>query len=156
MTKEEIEIRISSKFNPFIWEGKVRRLRRFNRSYYSLNILWFILVMTTLVILNLGLSNQFGIVRHKDLPLLQILFLIRLLIFIFSVIFFLIIPSIGRLRDLNASPFWIIFLLFLPFLFIIVLMIIKGTNGPNKYGPPTLGYTEARTIKNREKYNTVT
>ena len=45
--------------------------------------------------------------------------------------------AIRRLHDLNASG-WYVLLTFVPFgqLLILWLMFKKGTDGPNKYGPP--------------------
>ena len=54
------------------------------------------------------------------------------------IMFFQYFPlAIRRLHDLNASG-WYVLLTFAPFgqLLILWLMFKKGTEGPNKYGPP--------------------
>jgi len=46
-----------------------------------------------------------------------------------------------RLHDLNFSGWWQIAILLIPFgqLVFIALFFIKGTKGPNNYGPPDEG-----------------
>lgn len=62
-----------------------------------------------------------------------ILISIVALLAVVAVLFF---ATLGRLRDINASPLWV-FLFFVPALSIplmIFLFVVPGTKGPNKYG----------------------
>ena len=51
----------------------------------------------------------------------------------------LIIYGVRRLHDINLSGWWMIISMIplLGLFFIIVLMILPGTQGPNKYGQPS-------------------
>ena len=52
--------------------------------------------------------------------------------------------GVKRLHDLNMSGWWILFK-FLPFgnlLFYLMLGVLKGTSGPNRFGPDPLAPTE--------------
>lgn len=51
--------------------------------------------------------------------------------------------TIRRLHDFNRSGNWalLLFIPYIDFLFILVLLVIDGTTGPNKYGPDPKGRT---------------
>ena len=71
---------------------------------------------------------------------------VLILIILFLPLNFLMIR---RLHDLNFSGWWIIFPIVFPFgyfIFILYLILAKGTNGPNKYGENPLELTKSSNI----------
>ena len=73
-----------------------------------------------LTVLNSGLSIIVGYLTYA------------LFIFLALLVFAQIYITIGRLKDMNANPWWSILTL-LPF-FNFILMFPRGTQGINKYG----------------------
>lgn len=61
---------------------------------------------------------------------------------VFTVLFCLVSLTVRRFHDLNMSGWWYL-LNFIPYaghLIIIAFMLMKGTDGPNQYGPPPSPY----------------
>ena len=80
------------------------------------------------------------------IPILLILVASLILIILFLPLNFLMIR---RLHDLNFSGWWIIFPIDFPFgyfIFILYLIMAKGTNGPNKYGENPLELTKSSNV----------
>lgn len=103
---------------------------RSNKREYCLNILFFIF----LIIFRVYFIDQY---RGVDKNSLIIILNITTALFVFLWIIQYFPLCIRRLHDLNASG-WYVLLTFAPFgqLLILWLMFKKGTDGPNKYGPP--------------------
>ena len=136
--------------NIFRIEGRIGRLQYF-----------FVLLLTIFIYFFLGILYIFGaaLVDNPHLASKETYsFVMQLVSFFASFIMF--IPAIKRMHDINISGWWIVlwgapievFLLLLPsiggilvvlsilakVIFGISLLVIKGTEGENKYGSPNL------------------
>lgn len=119
---------------------------RLNRKPFIHYIIFLIVISLAFIgiITLLGLASALSIAilgeNVNDLNVLSqievipILVASLILIILFLPLNFLMIR---RLHDLNFSGWWIIFPIVFPFgyfIFILYLILAKGTNGPNKYG----------------------
>lgn len=59
--------------------------------------------------------------------------------------------SVKRLHDFNASGWWYLLLMWFSWISIIVLGCIKGTEGPNRYGPATTPTLASEVDKARQE-----
>ncbi|MDP2304179.1 MAG: DUF805 domain-containing protein [Ignavibacteria bacterium] len=140
MTQEELPLFTPFTLKPFTWQGKWRRLRRINRQSYTIMIALGMLGIITIILVNLILISQYILPSRNPL-----------LIFAFIALgtqslFTIILGTIGRLRDLDASPFWLLMVFISPLnlIFILVLMFLKGNPQPNQYGPHPISISELR------------
>ena len=131
---------------------------RLNRKPFIYYIIFLIVISLAFIgiITLLGLASALSIaILGEDLnvlsqieviPILLILVASLILIILFLPLNFLMIR---RLHDLNFSGWWIIFPIVFPFgyfIFILYLILAKGTNGPNKYGENPLELTKSSNV----------
>lgn len=131
---------------------------RLNRKPF-IHYIIFLIVMSLAfigIITLLGLASALSIAilgeNVNDLNVLSqievipILVASLILIILFLPLNFLMIR---RLHDLNFSGWWIIFPIVFPFgyfIFILYLILAKGTNGPNKYGENPLELAKSSNV----------
>lgn len=131
---------------------------RLNRKPFIYYIIFLIVISLAFIgiITLLGLASALSIAilgeNVNDLNVLSqievipILVASLILIILFLPLNFLMIR---RLHDLNFSGWWIIFPIVFPFgyfIFILYLILAKGTNGPNKYGENPLELTKSSNV----------
>ena len=100
-----------------------------------------------------GLLPVVQFIRRGVFPVIQIGIPILLILVASLILIILFLPlnflMIRRLHDLNFSGWWIIFPIVFPFgyfIFILYLILAKGTNGPNKYGENPLELTKSSNV----------
>jgi len=117
----------------FSYEGRLNRKPYFLR-YLGVIILSFIVGMIWGIALNVS-------------DLLTILFTLPIIVFWLAGVVFMLFQSIKRLHDLNKSGWYLLIRLasFIPFIgffivlaFDLYLFLVKGTEGPNQFGPDPL------------------
>ena len=123
---------------------------RLNRKPFIHYIIFLIVISLAFIgiITLLGLASALSIAIFGEnvIPILLILVASLILIILFLPLNFLMIR---RLHDLNFSGWWIIFPIVFPFgyfIFILYLILAKGTNGPNKYGENPLELTKSSNV----------
>lgn len=134
---------------------------RLNRKPFIYYIIFLIVISLAFIgiITLLGLASALSIAvlgenvndlnflsQIEVIPILLILVASLILIILFLPLNFLMIR---RLHDLNFSGWWIIFPIVFPFgyfIFILYLILAKGTNGPNKYGENPLKLTKSSNV----------
>jgi len=121
----------------FTYEGRLNRRPYFLRmaAYYGIYlIIWIIVVLA-------DYGNDIGIIIFMFLLLLSIPFH-------FVGFIFVVMQSIQRLHDLNKSGWYLLIILvglipliggFIVLGFELYLLLVKGTTGPNRFGPDPLG-----------------
>jgi uncharacterized membrane protein YhaH (DUF805 family) len=125
---------------PVKQSGPLYEGARCTRTKYVLTYLAGILPVVILILYMASTSGS----KHPDGPAgSAIIYLFResgpiliALVAVCAMVAVLFFASLGRLRDINASPVWAL-LLFVPFLglaLIILLLLVPGTRGPNNYG----------------------
>ena len=134
---------------------------RLNRKPFIYYIIFLIVISLAFIgiITLLGLASALSIAilgenvndlnvlsQIEVIPILLILVASLILIILFLPLNFLMIR---RLHDLNFSGWWIICPIVFPFgyfIFILYLILAKGTNGPNKYGENPLELTKSSNV----------
>lgn len=127
----------------FSTEGRINRKPFI---YYMIFLIVILLAFVGIITL-LGLTSILSIAilgeNINDLNILSKIELIHILLILIAslILIILFLPlnffMIRRLHDLNFSGWWIIFPIVFPygyFIFILYLILAKGTNGSNKYG----------------------
>jgi uncharacterized membrane protein YhaH (DUF805 family) len=121
-----------------IVNGKPYRIKRVPRHSFLIDLIKIcvvIIVDTIIFSLMLAYNPILTIVMWSD-PLFLLGFSLNGLF----ITYLLLLTIIGRIRDLDASH-WLLLFLIIPLLniiFLIVLLLIKGTEGDNRYGPDYL------------------
>lgn len=127
---------------------------RASRSEYWWFVLFYFLVSVSLVVLAIlvsgGTPDQWA---NGNIPMGSAILFVLLGIFVLATIIPYVAVTVRRLHDRNISGWWyvaIFVISLIPFLNIIgaigslvflVICCLRGTNGPNKYGPdPLAGY----------------
>ena len=109
--------------------------KRINRGVFLVQHVSIYIAVFIITFLFSFLSGSLG----NNIILDGILILLFVLFFIFIFIFQIILV-VGRFHDLN-KPAWHFFLLLIPFYNIYILLVLylmKGTEGPNEYGEDPL------------------
>jgi Predicted membrane protein len=121
----------------FTYEGRLNRWPYFKRMAVYCGVYLLIWIVMTLA----DYENGIGIIIFMFLILLSIPFH-------FVGFVFVVMQSIQRLHDLNKSGWYLLIILvvFIPLIggfivlgFELYLLLIKGTTGPNRFGPDPLG-----------------
>lgn len=131
---------------------------RLNRKPFIYYIIFLIVISLAFIgiITLLGLASALSIAilgeNVNDLNVLSQIEVIPILV-VSLILIILFLPlnflMIRRLHDLNFSGWWIIFPIVFPFgyfIFILYLILAKGTNGPNKYGENPLELTKSSNV----------
>ena len=128
---------------------------RLNRKPFIHYIIFLIVISLAFIgiITLLGLASALSIAilgeNVNDLNVLSQIEVIPILLILIILFLPLNFLMIRRLHDLNFSGWWIIFPIVFPFgyfIFILYLILAKGTNGPNKYGENPLELTKSSNV----------
>lgn len=104
----------------FSFRGRLRR-----RDYFFQSIMLSIL------------AAGIGVLAGFMMAMAETLALVLLIVFLPALMIILTMPVVKRLHDLDVSG-WFFLISFVPFLNMIMglaLLFVKGTTGPNKFGP---------------------
>jgi TolB-like protein/uncharacterized membrane protein YhaH (DUF805 family) len=144
MAEKRNNIPLSKLFEPLIWEGRKIRIRRRSRSSFARELL--LACLSTIICAGFLAFYVYYFARYGyrasvgELAFLAVFYILVAIAIICSFLF----PVLGRLRDMDASPLWVL-LTYIPIaniIFWIVLLFVKGTVGPNSYGPDPLDPNE--------------
>ena len=118
------------KENFFSYDGRLNRLRYLKRIMILVVSGWFLSALSVI------LSEIAASTDNAYLLIFSSIFLIATGLFGVIIIISIIMLKIRRLKDFNASPWWVLLSLvpFVNIIFGLVLLLKEGTKGDNKYG----------------------
>lgn len=113
---------------------------RASRREYWMFYLWYIIILS---FLSMIFSSVLSSVAEEQKPMMATIIFIIMMIFFIGTFLPNLGVSIRRLHDISKSGWWIL-ISFIPFIggiWFLILLMLKGDTGLNKYGPDPYGVT---------------
>ena len=126
----------------FSYEGRLNRKSCFLR-YTGVTVALIIFMIIGVMI---GINRE-NVAEMFSVTFTLVFYLIFMLTFMLTYIVFMLFQAIKRLHDLNKSGWYLLILLgiivpligkFIVLAFGLYLLLVKGTAGPNRFGPDPL------------------